>query len=364
MEGTRDKQHPVDSFELAERLSYFLWEDMPDEDLLAAAVDGTLSNSVILSKQIDRLLKSPKARTLSNSFGVQWFSLNEIDHATNRPVLIHALKTQITDFLHYLFTEDRPLMELIDSKTTFINPHTAKFYGKDRSQMARYVKQKGVEQERVPNSKITLTKTTGRGGILTMPGIMAMNNGPVIRGTWVLERILGDELSDPPADVGVVKPSPKGQNLSFRERFEEHRANPSCALCHDKIDPLGFAMQKYDKDGAYMAADGYKPPRKKKTKTPIGSLDTSGQLPSGEKFSNFSELKTILSTEKREVIIRNIVEQTLAYALCRKLEIYDRPTVETIVAELEANNGTFRDLIHQIANSLPFREASFKNQES
>jgi hypothetical protein len=247
--------------------------------------------------------------------------------------------------MHYLFVEDRPLMELIDSRTAFANPFTAKFYGKDRKQMKRYRKPKGVEVAIVPNQKIALVHTQERGGILTIPGVLAMNRGPVIRGTWILERILGEDLPEPPPDVGQVPKNKRGQKLSFRELFELHRSKPTCAICHDKSDPLGFALQRYD--GPNYLGDA--------------QVDTSGRLPSGEAFEDFAGLKQILMTSQRERVIRNIVERTLAYAICRKLELVDQPTVSKITQGMVKSDGTYRDLVLQIVNSLPFRETAFRD---
>lgn len=365
MHGQHGERQPVDPFELAERLSYFLWADMPDERLMSLAADGTLTKPDVLTGEIDRMMAAAQARSLAEVFAVEWFTLNEIEHVSNNPPQMVALKSQPIDFMHYLFTEDRPLLELVDSETAFISPHTARMYGADARQMKRYIKQKGIEVEIVPNQKISLKKTTERGGLLTMPGVLAMNRGPIIRGTWVLERILGEHLPEPPANVGQVPPSPPGRKLSFRERFEQHRSNPTCAVCHDKIDPLGFALQSYGSGGQFLASASYKPPKKKKsgdsTPDPKSSIDTSGQLPSGETFENINELKKILTTTQRKAVIRNIVKRTMSYALCRKLKVYDRPTVESIVQHMDETNGTWRDLIHAIANSVPFRETILSN---
>ncbi len=365
MQGQPGKQQAVDDFELAERLSYFLWGDMPDEQLMKLAADQSLAQPEVFSAQLKRMLDSPKSRQLADSFAVQWLSLNEIDHVSDNPPFTMALKTQPIDFMDYLIREDRPLMELIDSKTAFINPLTAKFYGKDRRQMAAYKKQKGIEVEAVKNSKITLEHAEGRGGLLTIPGVLAMNRGPVLRGTWMLERIMGDHLSDPPANVGVVKKNSGGESLSFRERFEQHRSNAACALCHDKIDPFGFAMQAYDEAGAFVLAQGYQSKKKKgQQKYSGGEFDTSGKLPTGEAFKDFEELKKILMSSQREAVIRNIVQRTLAYALCRKLEIYDRPTVEEITQQINKSNGTWRDLVKAVSNSLPFRQTILESKKS
>ena len=186
------------------------------------------------------------------------------------------------------------MLELIDSRTDFANSLTAKFYGPDRKRIPSRRGRKGIELEAVPLTKITLGETPERGGLLTMPGILAMNRGPVQRGNWMLERILGVHLPEPPPDVGQVEPNRRGEKLSFRQRFEKHRSNPTCAVCHDRIDPLGFALQAYDDKGAFTRA---------------GDIDTAGQLPDGEKFEDFAGLKRILLTSHKEPIIRKLVKE-------------------------------------------------------
>lgn len=348
MGGVKDVQRPVDESELAERLSYFLWGTMPDRRLAQLAVDGKLVAS--LRAETDRLLESPKARDFVADFAIQWLALDAMDEFAKRQVpLAVALKTQPIEFMHHLVVENRPLLELLDSRTTFANPHLAKFYREERKQLRGYRKQKGIELEIVPHTRITLTETSERGGLLTMPGILAMNRGPVQRGAWMLERILGVHLPDPPPDVGQVEPNRAGENLTFRQRFEAHRSKPTCAVCHDKIDPLGFALQAYDREGAFAAA---------------GGVDTTGRLPTGEAFTDFAGLKRILTTSRREAIVGNLVKKMLAYALCRKLEIHDQPTVEAITRRLTPENATWRDLIHAVVNSLPFRETVVKGPRS
>lgn len=349
MEREATGQQPVDSFEMAERLSYFLWGDMPDTELGDLAARGKLEDPTVLESQIARMLASPKARSLAESFGVEWLSLEEIKTSVGNDVpLVQAYSTQPVDFLNYLFTEDRPLMELIDSKTEFVNGLTAGYYRPDIKQVKRIAKPKGIERMAEPNQRITLEKTEERGGILTYPGVLAMNRGPILRGTWILRKILGEHLGEPPADVPPIKGSPKGQNLTFRERFEMHRSDPSCARCHEKIDPLGFALQRFDGRGGFKAI---KPDPK-----PHEKIDTTGRLPGGETFKDFAELKQILLTGRRERIVRNMVERTLSYALCRKLVRGDQPTVDAISKKMLESDGTWRDLFVEVANSLPFRE--------
>jgi hypothetical protein len=362
MEGEPGKQQAVDQFELAERLSYFLWEDRPDEELTRLATNGALSDEKRVKAQVARMLSSPKARNLAESFGTQWLEINSLDGLLGKdPIRHHALKTQAIDFLNYLFTENRPVMELIDSKVTFVNQGTSGFYGKDRQRMKPYTKAKGIERQRTPNQKLELVHAEGRGGLLTMPGILTMNQGPIQRGTWILRRILGVQIGEPPADTPPIKGSPRGQNLSFRERFELHRSDVTCARCHEKIDPLGFALEAYDQNGQFLRATD-RP--KKKSNKPTPPIDTSGKLPNGETFGTFGELKTILLTKKRETIVRNIVEHTLAYALCQKLVRNDQPIVDAITKNLCENDGTWQDLFQQVANSLPFRETIIETSDT
>lgn len=286
------------------------------------------------------------AAPITTDFAHQWLTLGEVEKSNVEVPQAEALRSQPRDFMHYLFVEDRPLIELIDSRIAFANPYTKGYYGEDSGQMRRYQKAVGIEREIVPNQKITLVKTTNRGGILTMPGILAMNRGPILRGVWILERILGEHLPEPPPDVGQVPQAPSGVKLTFRQRFEQHRSNAACAVCHNRIDPLGFALQRYN--GAQYEDS----PR----------VDTTGQLPSGEKFDDFPGLKQILVTSQRRRVIRNIVERTLSYALCRKLELFDRPTVDTITDKLHESNGTYRDLLFEVAMSPPFRETIIKER--
>ena len=356
MDREPGKQQPVDTFELAERLSYFLWEDRPDAELARLAADGSLADPRVMDAQVERMLASPKALSLAESFAAQWLEIDSLDDLVGKdPIRHHALKSQPIDFLNYLFTEDRPVVELIDSNITFVNQSTSGFYGKDRSKLQRHHKPKGIERQRTPNQRLELEHAEGRGGLLTMPGILTMNQGAIQRGTWILRRILGEHLGEPPADVPPIKPDPPGQKLTFRERFERHRSDASCARCHEKIDPLGFALEGYDKNGQFLLSS-------QRTKGKSGvQIDTSGKLPSGETFEDFSGLKALLLTSQRERVVRNAVERTLAYALCRKLVRGDQPVVDAITRQLCETDGTWRELFQQVANSLPFRETFIEN---
>ena len=346
MEKFPGQQRPVDDYELAERLSYFLWEDRPDETLMDLAMKGDLHNKETLKEQVDRMLKSPKSISLAESFGVQWLGIANLDELIKEPISHHSLRHQPVLFLNHLFTQDRPVIELISSKTTFVNQGVSGFYGQDRARMTRFSKPKGIERTKTPFEEFTLEKATWRGGIITMPGILTMNRGPIQRGTWLLRRILGVRLGEPPADIPPIKPSPRGQNLTFRERFERHRSDASCARCHEKIDPLGFSLDHYDAKGQFLQNKDSLP-------------DASGKLPTGESFKNYAELKEILVTSQKEKIVRNSVERTLSYAMCRKLTRHDQPTIDLITRNIVKDNGTWKDLFVEIVNSLPFRETIF-----
>ena len=357
-QGEQKGRQAVDPFELAERLSYFLWEDMPDDELFESAESGALIKEGEVGRQVARMLADPRARNLSESFGVQWLGLSSIDdQIKNNPIHLHAMRTQPRDFLHYLFTEDRPLMELLDSNVTFVNQSTAGFYGNDRKRLAPFHKPKGIERQRTMNQRLEIRDAEGRGGILTMPSILAMNHGPILRGTWILRHILGERLGEPPADVPPIKPPPPGKKMTFRERFEAHRSNATCARCHEKIDPLGFALDGYDKNGRFLLASYHK-----RGNQP--AIDTSGKLPSGDKFEDFQGLKRLLLTKKREQVARNLTGQLLSYALCRKLGRGDQPVVEEISGRAVLNNSTWKELLIEVANSAPFRESVFGKSDT
>ena len=350
-------RQPVDSYELAERLSYFLWEDRPDDELMLLAQNGELSSSEALRDQVERMLKSPSARSLSESFGVQWLGIANLDALITNPIAHHSLRTQPVLFLNYLFTENRPVMELIDSKTTFINTGVSGFYGEDRGRMKLHPTPKGIERQTTPFERFTLEKASWRGGILTMPGILTMNRGPIQRGTWLLRRVLGERLGEPPADIPPIKPAPRGEKLTFRERFERHRSDVSCARCHEKIDPIGFSLDGYDTNGRFIKRDG------KKGSASGSVIDTSGKLPSGETFTDYAGLKTIFMNSQRGRIVRNAVERTLSYALCRKMTRNDYPVIDQITEKIVEHNGTWKDLFTEIVMSSSFRETIIEKQE-
>lgn len=349
----RSGKQPVSGAELAQRLSYFLWSTIPDDELLTLAENGELLNRPVLLRQVDRLLDDDRSRMFTEIFAREWLDLDEIKNSKSKWPRVAALYRQPIHFVDYLIREDRPLMELIDSDVTFSNSHLSRYYHrKDTASAPRQAKPKGTEVLVLAHYKLNIANSTDRGGVLTMPGILGMYSGknrtsPILRGLWVLERILGDELGEPPMDVPPIPTPKKFEKLTFRQIFERHQANKSCATCHSKIDPLGFGLEDYGPAGEFRAGD---------------SIDSAGATPDGDKFDNFGELKTLLLKKYHDQIIRTVTEKLYSFAMARKLSAFDRPTLDAIAERMISENGSYRDLIKEIAISMPFTH-TYVNQE-
>lgn len=340
----------VSNDEMAQRLSYFLWGTIPDDELLKLAAQKKLLNKATLMGQVDRMLNDERSKTFTSTFIRQWLSLDEIKKMRGNNPSIMAYFNQPLEFFDYLVREDKPLLEVVDSKTTFVNRNLLSYYdSKDTSKLPKQRAPKGTESPIFPMMKMEMANTPYRGGVLTMPGILAMYSGnkrtsPILRGVWMLERILGDHLGAPPVDVPAIK-QPKGGNLSFRQLFEAHRDSPACMLCHIKIDPLGFGMESYDYMGHY----------RKNSK----DVDASGQAPNGDKFDDFAGLKKILLKRYDEDMVNTITKKMFAYAMARKLEAYDNPVINKIAKKME-KGGTYRSLIKEIVLSQSFTQTFVK----
>jgi len=338
----------VTDHELATRLSYFLWNTMPDDALLAAADAGQLSTPDGYAQQLARMLADPKARSLTDSFAAQWLHLNKIAFARpsteNFPTftgkLRQAMADEIATFFDHLRTADRPIFDLLDADYTFANADLAKHYG--------IAGVSGPTAQRV-----ALKSEHHRGGLLGMAGVLALTShthrtSPTQRGKFVLEVIFGTPPPPPPANVGQINEnkkkgkSGKEEVASFRDLLAQHASQKSCAGCHAKIDPLGFAMDNYDAIGAW------------RTGTKDQPLDTTGVLPGGEKINGIDELKQVILSRKDE-FARNLAEQLLSYALGRKLDYYDEPTLREIEAAMKKSEYKFPALVKAVAESYPFR---------
>jgi len=330
--------------ELASRLSYFLWASMPDDELLRLADDKTLRKPVVLETQVRRMLAHSKARALVENFAAQWLQLRDLDQKKPAPErfpalddeLLNAMKRETYLFVEAMIREDRSILEFLDAPFTFLNGPLARHYG--------IAAVKGEDFERV-----TLDGEQ-RGGLLTQGSILTVSSyptrtSPVIRGKWVLENLLGTPPPPPPADVPELEEAKIGVSASLREQLEQHRANPSCAVCHNQMDALGFALENYDATGKWRTHEGTFP------------IDSSGVLPDGRSFRGSKELKQVLKAQS-ELFVRNLSEKLLTYALGRGLEPYDRSAVDRITRQVSANQHRFSTLVLEIVNSKPFQMRS------
>ncbi len=339
----------ISDFELATRLSYFLWSSTPDRELLRLASEGKLSDSAVLRQQTERLLNDPRSGALARHFAGQWLGFDEIrevaDPDTTRfpsftPTLRSAMYSESVEFFDHLVRENRPVTDLIHSDYTFANEELANHYGIP-----------GVSGAKI--RKIPLTDRN-RGGVIGQASILVstsvpLRTSPVKRGKWILDNLLGTPPPPPPPDAGVLPGDDKSpEGLTFRQQLELHREKPNCAGCHAKIDPLGFGLENFDAVGRWREKDANGLP-----------VDSKATLPGDIVFSTPAELKQILLSAD-ELFLRNIARKMLAYSLGRALEYYDEPVISDLVTSLRKNDLRIRPLIHAITASDPFQNRSAK----
>lgn len=348
---------PLDEYQLASRLSYFLWSSMPDDELFAAAARGDLSKN--LDAHVRRMLADPKSKALVEQFAMQWLQLGRLkthmpDAATFpnfKEPLRQAMLKETELFLQAIIREDRSIVDLIDSDFTYMNASLSKFYGvadtmgntKDTKKWIPGGKRMFSDSEW---ERVTLNDGI-RGGILTQAGVLTVTSNltrtsPVKRGKWVLEQILGEPPPPPPPNVPELEQQKDKLTGTLRQRMEQHRANPSCAGCHAKMDQLGFAFENFDAVGAWRTTDEG------------AAIDPSGTLPGGISFKGPAELRKILLADK-DKFARCLAEKMLIFALGRGLEYYDDRAIDRIVATLKKNDYKFSALCTEIARSDPFR---------
>lgn len=339
---TADGAQPIGQYELASRLSYFLWSSMPDEELMQCAERGTLRQPEVLAVQVKRMLKDPKSEAFVENFAGQWLELRKLESV--KPdrerfpqfdeYLRMSVRRETELFFDYIVREDRSVVDFIDANYTFLNERLAELY--------KIPGVKGPEFRRV-----VLSGETERGGILTQASVLTVSSyanrtSPVLRGKWILENILNAPPPPPPPGVPNLDESKVGSAASLRTQLEEHRKNPTCAACHSRMDPLGFGLENFDAIGAWRTMDGKFP------------IDASGLLPDGRTFKGPRELRMILKAD-RNAFAEGLTEKLLTYALGRGLERYDKPTVKEIVKRLSADNYRFSSLVFGIVESLPFQ---------
>ena len=329
--------------ELASRLSFFLWSSIPDDELLTAAEAGRLSQPDELERQVRRMLSDERASVLVDSFAAQWLHLRRMRSVTPDVVafpefddnLREALVQETELFVASQMREDGSLVDLLTADYTFVNERLARHYGIPNVYGSRF--------RRVTLPDETRRGLLGHGSILTVTSL-ATRTSPVVRGKWVLENILGTPPPPPPADVPELEErEDDGVVRSLRERMEEHRANPVCANCHARMDPIGFALEGFDAVGKHRVADA--------NGTPI---DTSGTLPDGSGFDGLPALRDVLY-ERRAEFVATVTEKLLTYALGRGVEHYDRPAIRAIVREAEGSDYRWSSLILGVVKSVPFQ---------
>ncbi len=335
----------VTDHELATRLSYFLWNSMPDDRLFDLAAARKLHDEAILKQEMVRMLQDRKARGLAESFAGQWLETRRLgsDVKPDRtlfprytPELENAMREEPILFLQEILAANRSLLELLDADFTYTDQALARHYG--------IPPPPGFGQPR----RVTLPKDSHRGGVLTMAGVLTVasyphRTSPVLRGKWVLETILGTPPPPPPPDVPELPEDKKQvQGKTLRERLVVHRANAVCAACHDRIDPLGFGLENYDAVGRWRDQDADRP------------VDATGSLPDGTRFEGPDGLKKALLARKDD-FLRHLTAKVLGYALGRGLVNDDYAVVDRAVDRLEQNEHRSHALLWEIINSAPFR---------
>ena len=332
----------LNDFALASRLSYFLWSTMPDEELFGLAAQGRLQNPTVLAAQAKRMLKDPRSRALSDNFAGQWLQLRSLDSMSPDPKrftdfddgLRQAMKTETELFFQSIVNEDRSVLDFLNAPYTFLNEQLAKHYGIDGVQGGDF-------------RRVTLAGDQ-RGGILTQASLLTVTSNPtrtspVKRGKWVMENLLGTPLPPAPPNVPALSDDNKGPLVgTLRQRMVQHRANPACASCHARMDPIGFGLENYDAVGKWRTADG------------DTTVDPSGVLPDGSKFSGPAQLKQVLM-RKKSLFVHCLAEKLMTYALGRGVERTDRCSIDDIVVSTQKDGDRFSVLVAAIVRSDPFR---------
>jgi hypothetical protein len=336
--------HRITDIELASRLSFFLWSSIPDDELLAVAERGGLSDPAVLEGQVRRMLADTRSQTLVKNFAGQWLFLRNIagiqPDTTAFPSfdenLREALAKETELLLESTMREDSSVADLLKTDYTFVNQRLAEHYGI-----------KGIYGNEFRRIAVNDPK---RQGLLGQASIMTVTSypdrtAPTIRGKWVLEQLLGTPPPPPPANVPALKDDASVKVLTMRQRMEEHRASPQCAVCHRMMDPIGFALENFDGLGRWRQTDG---------EEGIEQIDSSGVLPDGTAFDGVVGLRDVLLS-KRDMFVETFTERLLTYALGRGVEQYGRPVIRKIVREAAPDDYRWSSIILHIVKSKPFQ---------
>ena len=346
-------EHELSDHQLAARLSYFLWSTMPDEQLTLLADSGRLSNDAVLKQQVDRLLAHPDSDAFVSNFAGQWLGLRDV--GANPPAedlypqydrhLETSMVGESEGFFREILRKDLDVMNFVQSDFVVINERLARFYGIDGVS--------GDEFRPVP-----LPTGVSRGGILTQASILTItSNGtrtsPVKRGTWILKNVLGTDPGLPVANAGEIAPKVPGiDKATVRQRLEIHRTLPQCARCHNKIDPLGFALENFNACGEYRDREGHGYKGRIGRDDPL--IDASSRLPDGTEIDGVGSLQKAL-VQKEDLFLKCLTQKIMTYALGREPGLADQKTIAAAVAHMKQNKRTLRSLIHFVVTSDQFR---------
>jgi hypothetical protein len=331
--------HRVSDVELASRLSFFLWSSIPDDELLATAERGGLSDASVLEREVKRMLTDPRSQSLVKNFAGQWLFLRNIDRVQPDPAafpnfdenLRDAMRRETELLVESTLSEDMSVASLLDTDYTFVNERLANHYGIEGIY--------GSEFRRVPISDPKRKGLLGQASILTVTSY-PNRTAPTIRGKWVLEQLLGTPPPPPPANVPSLKEDAADHAVTMRQRMELHRSNPACAVCHRLMDPIGFSLENFDGLGRWRDSAG------------PGPIDASGVLPDGTTFDGPEGLRKVLLM-KRDAFVETFTERLLTYALGRGVEEYDRPVIRKIVKD--ASDRRWSAIVLGIVKSTPFQ---------
>ena len=337
----------LSDLELASRLSFFLWSSLPDEELLKLATQSRLSKPDVLAAQVSRMLADPRAKSLSTDFAFQWLHLGKLDEITpDRTQFPYAsrlldpramFKEELRLFVDSVLRSDSSVFELLTADYTFLNERLATHYGIETV--------KGSQFRRVTLDNPARDGLLGKGAILMLTAY-PNRTSPVLRGAWILDRLLGTPPSDPPLTVPTLPENRRGQPArTLRARLEQHRANATCFACHGVMDPLGLALENFNAVGQFRANDP-------DTLTPI---DTAGQLPDGTPITGPEDLRRAL-VARPDQFVQALTENLLTYALGRSLDYRDMPTVRRIVRRAAADDYRFKSIVLGVISSDAFRK--------
>jgi hypothetical protein len=331
----------ISDVDLASRLSFFLWSSIPDDALLAVAAAGQLHEPAVLEREVQRMLADPKANALVTSFAAQWLQLRVVESVSpeNREFdgnLRQALRTETELLFASVLSEDRSVVDLLDADYTFVDERLAKHYGLPNIRGSRF-------------RRVELPPSSPRRGLLGQGSLLTLTSAPnrtspVKRGQWVLNNLLGTPAPQPPDNVetNLEETAPAGEATTMRERLEQHQANPTCAMCHSLIDPLGFALENFDSIGAWRDTEAGRP------------VNAHGTFIDGSELDGVAGLRSLL-LERRELFVSALTERLLTYALGRTLEPYDMPVVRSIVRRAAKDDYRFSALVQGIVASEPMQ---------